>query len=136
MGINFLEAARRAYHDGTTLCRAERYGTADHLFGLAAECGLKAVLVGLNAIPRQGPPRRSRFRVHVDKLWDEYATHIAGRGDASLLLSLSAPFAAWSVDHRYEADQTFDQKRTRGHHQGAEDVFRVLEAAIASGYPL
>jgi hypothetical protein len=134
MGVNYLEAAHRTLAHANTLGEPEpRRGTADHLLGLASECALKAVLAALGEIPADTAPPRP-YKVHIDRLWTEFAVHVGGRGHATLLLSNENPFAAWRVDHRYEGDEVFDADRLSRHRRGAEEIFEILQNALVEGY--
>ena len=134
MAANFRVAAQRTYRDAAYLEQHPRIANADHLYGLAAECALKAILVGLRVIPPQGPPRKSPFREHIDKLWDQYSLYVSAQGPVSYSLPITAkPFDAWRVDHRYEDDLLFTQGRLNTTAQGACEANRLLEQAILDG---
>ena len=45
MYIDFLDAYLRQWEDAEMLFGSERWATADHLYGLAAECGLKRLMI-------------------------------------------------------------------------------------------
>lgn len=133
--MHFREAALRAYDDARRLERhappPSRLGTIDHLYGIAAECALKAVLEGLGAfVPNPYPPKP--FKVHIEQLWDEYATFVSGRAAAFVLPPVNA-FSAWKADHRYEGDATFSAGRLAVHHEGAITAMLVLDQAISAG---
>ena len=111
-----------------------RSGTADHLYGIAAECALKAVLVGLGEIPpNAAPASKSGYKVHIDQLWIQYGGTISGKGHAALALPPSTPFAQWRAEHRYEDDGLFTETRVEGHRNAALIVFQVLESARIAG---
>lgn len=130
MATNFKQAAWRTKIDAETLFGDGRLGTADQLFGVAAECALKAVLVALGVFPPSGPPKKSSFRCHIDKLWDEYAIHMSGLAQAPLPAN---PFTAWKMDHRYEEDSTFTPSRLQTHRDGAQTALGQLEDALVKG---
>jgi hypothetical protein len=74
---DFKAAAYRHYFDANHLLSDQRWANADHLAGVAAECGLKAILEGwfgasLNAsgILVWGAPRKE-LRYHVNRLWNQ-----------------------------------------------------------------
>lgn len=56
--VDFADAHRRHWGDAELLFRSRRLGNADHLYGLSAECGLKAVAEGLEmpVAPSRLPP--------------------------------------------------------------------------------
>ena len=45
MQANFLDAHERHWGDAERFFSAGRYANADHLYGMAAECGLKRLMV-------------------------------------------------------------------------------------------
>lgn len=45
MNADFLDANARHQHDADLLFDRQRWANADHLYGLAAECGLKRLMV-------------------------------------------------------------------------------------------
>jgi len=49
---------------------------ADHLFGLAAECALKAVMqaLGMLSLRSDGVPADKKHKVHINDLWNEFIT--------------------------------------------------------------
>lgn len=54
---DFFDAHERHWGDGEILFNAQRWANADHLYGLSAECGMKAVMVGLGMpTDKQGIP--------------------------------------------------------------------------------
>lgn len=108
---------------------AGRLGTPDHLFGLAGECALKAVLCGHGLI--QGLNPRKRFRVHIDKLWNEFNSQIQGRGMAPL--NASCPFVDWKIEHRYKEDSFFTAARVDRHREGASQAMQILQSAQQGG---
>ncbi|MCC6156588.1 MAG: hypothetical protein IT350_00950 [Deltaproteobacteria bacterium] len=92
-GVNtdFADAAGRHWTDAETLFDAKRWPNADQLYGFAAECTLKAIMVGLGMSVVADRPQYPSHRVHIDKLWNEFRTFAAGqvewcpiRRDASL----------------------------------------------------
>lgn len=135
---DFRAAARRHYLDAAFLLSDSRVPNADHLAGLAAECGLKAILEGW-----YGATLSSDFlewngktvRSHVKGLWGEVATGLAGRAGATLALLLQGPvpFANWDVSDRY-SDGTAVSDQSARHHVGkAREVIEILEQAILDG---
>lgn len=44
MQADFLDAHQRHWQDAKLLFQAQRWANADHLFGMAAECGLKRLM--------------------------------------------------------------------------------------------
>jgi hypothetical protein len=130
---NFCVAAQRTYRDAALLEQAQRLANADHLYGLAAECALKAVLVGLGVIPSAGPPPRDRWRKHIDQLWAEYVAYVSGTLHRGYLVASVNPFQDWEAGHRYEEDALFTPSRLTAHAAGALSAGLILEQAILDG---
>ena len=105
---------------------------ADPLYGLAAECALKAVVVGLGepteASGDLGKPWRHQ---HANAVWDEYQTLVSARTASRYLAPLDAfggnPFADWSITQRYG---------DRASSPSAEALERHANAARACLLPL
>jgi len=55
MPTDFRDAAERHFEDAGYLEAGNRPANADHLFGLSAECALKAVMQGLAQLQRFSP---------------------------------------------------------------------------------
>ena len=100
-----------------------------HLYGLAGECALKAVLCGLGIIRGRRP--RGDLKVHINKLWNEFNIQIYGRGLPPLG---SCPFDDWRAEHRYEDDDRFDSERVERHHEGAREGMMVMQIAQERGF--
>jgi hypothetical protein len=132
MAISFPQAARRCWHDAELLCESNRFGTPDHLFGLAAECALKSVLGGLGAFPANTTPPKP-YRIHVDTLWSEYNLYVRGPAGRAGLLAPGIPFAAWSASDRYLDDESFSASRLETHRNGALLALKLYEAALLDG---
>jgi hypothetical protein len=135
---DFRAAARRHYLDAAFLLDDSRVPNADHLAGLAAECGLKAILEGWYGAT---PGRRflewndKELNIHVNKLWGEAATGLGGRTGAKLaaLLQGSVPFANWEVSHRYSDGTAVSYESACNHVGKAREVIEILEQAIRDG---
>ena len=110
---DFANAHLRHWRDAEFLFRAGRWANADQLYGLSAECGLKAVMVadGL-PVDAAGSPRARKYKKHVNTLWDIFRTFVQGRQTGRLLhrLPQSNPFAKWSVDNRYANGVHFNER--------------------------
>jgi hypothetical protein len=133
----YASAAMRMHaHAEQTFVDVSRLGTADHLFGLAAECALKAVLEACHVIPP--PPARpanaavrQRFSTHIDRLWGEYVAWAASQG--ALQLPAASGFTAWRAEDRYQHDSFFTQTRADTHRADAALAVALLELAILNG---
>ncbi|MEE8525688.1 MAG: hypothetical protein V3T72_17260, partial [Thermoanaerobaculia bacterium] len=110
MRFDYREAALRHWQDAKYLGAGKRPANADQLYGLAAECALKyAMVVALGApMTPAGDLIDRSHRRHIDELWSEYQTSVAGRRGSRFLSPLSRfadnPFKDWSIARRYAAD--------------------------------
>jgi hypothetical protein len=70
--VDFPASARRHLADAKLLEANGRLANAGHLYGFAAECGLKALLIwhGYPTDPEGSPDpkRKPTFRVHISEL--------------------------------------------------------------------
>lgn len=105
---NYSDAARRLVNDAFTLWTQGKHETAEHLAGLSAECVLKSILVGLGHAPVAADGQLKKpWLLHIDKLWNEFQSALAGPSGAVYVGLLPAivppPFHGWRVDYRYIA---------------------------------
>lgn len=135
--VDFPEAAKRHWSDAGHLLMDQRFPNADQLFGLSAECALKAVMVGIGmALRSDGAPDARKHRVHIDELWDEFLTFVANRGGARYSVHLTAvnnPFSDWDVGQRYAPSSTILANQVQRHQAGALLAQKCLTAAILDG---
>lgn len=127
----FFQAARRNQHDAALLHGAGRLGGADHLYGLAAECALKAILVGLGQVKNPADPKP--YKSHIDKLWNQFDAYVQGHGPSHYLLPSGNAFAGWRVEHRYDEDAQFSEPLVDAHLQGAYETALLLQEAVLRG---
>ena len=138
MQSDFLDAHNRHWEDAELLFSASRWANADHLYGLAAECGLKRLMMafGMPVDTTMGNPCNPEDRVHVmegrkpQNAWTRYQAYSAGVHAATYVLAQPNPFADWDVSQRYARQTNFDQVRTESHHQGANAVRALVTKAI------
>lgn len=134
MDPDYRDAARRHHQDAKDLLDRHRFANADHLFGLAAECAIKEVMVilGAKTSPDGG---LAQHRVHINKLWQEYLTFPKGRTGTKLITPLEClpadPFSDWDVDQRYAPQQRFVLNIVMPHRKAAEACQVVLQRADA-----
>ncbi len=75
MNTDFDAAHCRHWDDAEFLFDNERTPNADHLYGVSAECGLKAVMGALGMeVDARGDPSSKDHKLHVDKLWAAFRT--------------------------------------------------------------
>lgn len=132
-GMTYQAATTRCWTDGESLYATARLGTADHLYGLAAECALKAILEGLRIITSAATAPVKPFKAHGDDIWQQYVLALNGRTQVSLQAPLPGPFGAWRIEDRYAPDAVFTQTRVDGHRNGAKVAIGLLEHARITG---
>jgi len=136
MNSAYGSAATRMWTDAETLYASTRLGTADHLYGLAAECCLKAILHAVGIIPADAPSKPQKpFGVHIDRLWGEYNAALAGPHSATYAVAQLNPFnvGPWKADDRYLHDSKFSATRVSAHQNGAKQAWVMFEQAVLNG---
>ena len=136
MRTDFSDAARRHFADGDHLFARNRFANADHLYGLAAECGLKAIMVGLK--PNLKCSTRGiikSYQVHIDKLWNQFLALATGRLGAkySAHLDPANPFSNWTVDQRYSHSTCVNSSIVINHQKAVESIKKALQDAQNDG---
>jgi hypothetical protein len=132
---DYLDAMERHWLDAEQLFHPplSRLANADQLYGLSAECGLKALMMkwgmtlNLNYAPALGSDRK-----HADEIWDRYETYRQGRS-SSLALPGTRYFDDWSIHHRYASRSHFQQTVVGDHRQGAAIVKQLVAQAHIEG---
>ena len=134
-GDDFVDAHRRHWKDAKLLYGGERWPNADHLYGLSAECGLKAVMQRLRrelGLPADLP---KKYLKHVRELWpmfEDFAREREG-GRYLQLLPDDRPFADWSIGDRYAHRKHFDQGRVGSHRKAARRIRRMVRSMEQDG---
>ena len=136
MNSDFHDAHNRHWQDGEQLFQAQRWANADHLFGMAAECGLKRLMLVFE-MPfdtNKNRPQMSQDQKHADGVWARYETYRSGHHQGvNYNLSSANPFQDWRVSQRYANQCHFDQARVEPHRDGAEKVRRLIRKAQRDG---
>ena len=137
MPTDFRDAAERHWQDACHLHASSRIANADHLYGLSAECALKAVMQGLGMrLHPGGLPHEKQHQVHVNKLWEEFAAFVSGRGGERFLGGLDTtrnPFADWDAGQRYHHRTDILPGVVEKHRSGAHSAKVALDAAVLDG---
>ncbi|ORT59288.1 hypothetical protein BKD26_14945 [Streptomyces sp. CB03238] len=152
----FATASRNHYRAATLAAAKDLRISADHLAGLAAECGIKAILADflgsrLNTRNRlenaevatvKGAPgsrtRKPQEHGHLPELW-EHLTAVAhrrrGGGSGALFTQLiwKNPFAGWDVGDRYCDGTTITDAALDRHLKAAYDLIAAHEQASILG---
>lgn len=136
MQADFHDAHERHWDDAQLLFQGQRWANADHLYGVATECGLKRLMVsfGMKVDSVRDRPVDNQDRKHADEIWLRYETYRSGHAQgAAYPLSSQNPFRDWNVGQRYANQSNFDQKRAQAHQGGASDVRKLLKQAQKDG---
>ena len=133
---DFLDAHERHWHDATLLYKNHRLANADYLYGLSAECGLKAVMTALD--PGTLSPRgglRRKYKQHIDQLWSTFISLAHARQGAQYVAILGSgnPFADWRIDQRYSPQRLFHQESVKAHSEGANRIRQLVHQARLDG---
>ena len=132
---DFADAHLRHWEDAESLFALDRWANADHLYGLSAECGLKAVMQALGMqVDVEGTPIMGKHRMHVDKLWPTYIDFVEGQREWHYVLR-GAPFADWSINDRYANRNHFTQPNVEPHRDAAGQVHDIVKYLNTGGLP-
>jgi hypothetical protein len=137
MQADFLDAHHRHWDDAERLFLAQRWANADHLYGFAAESGLKRLMLRFG-MPFDGVrdiPAKESDRVHANGIWARYDAYRSGHADGVgyALASTANPFQHWKASHRYAHQSGFDRHRAEAHRAGADAVRALLMKAKYEG---
>ena len=128
-GDDYADAHLRHWTDAELLYAEKHWPNADYLYGLSAECGLKAVMRHWKCRPKPGKcrPKPGKRWGHLPELWPTFETFAQGRNDGRYLqlLPVGEPFADWSIHGRYANRKHFDQGRVGPHRDAARGI-RVM----------
>lgn len=128
---NYADAALRHWHDAQLLEEENRVENADHLYGFAAECAIKKVLVVLPAFSTTGMLEKT-YKEHVNTLWGRvnYQSLQKTYPILSALLKSTNPFSDWHVKQRYAADREISKAAMELHKKSA---IRLLGSVNLNG---
>jgi len=136
MESDFLDAHERHWRDAEQLLEAQRWANADHLYGIAAECGLKKLMLkfGMPFDTNKDMPKDGKDRKHANVIWTRYEAYRSGHpGGTGYALSTDNPFQDWDVSQRYANQSHFDQARVEPHRSGAKEVRDLIRKAQLDG---
>ena len=128
---DFHDAHLRHWQDAELLFERQRWANADQLYGLSAECGLKAVMLALRigASP-QGELTQEHWK-HVNVLWPKWFTLVGGRTGSRYLQMLPPenPFDGWRLSYRYKHSRHFSRAGVIPHRSAAKKVRTMVQRA-------
>jgi hypothetical protein len=133
---DFLDAHNRHWNDAWRLFRAQRWANADHLYGMAAECGLKRLMLafGMRFDADKDCPSDHRDRVHANGIWVRFESYRSGHTQGTgYVLPDTNPFDDWDVSDRYAHQSSFDRARVQAHRTGATMICELIRKAQREG---
>ncbi|CAK8719245.1 MAG: hypothetical protein CDV28_12622 [Candidatus Electronema aureum] len=136
MQCDFYDAHDRHWQDAEQLFQAQRWANADHLYGVAAECGLKALMLKFGMVfnSNKDMPNDKKDREHANGIWARYESYRSGHQQGvSYGLPSANPFQDWHVSQRYAHQADFDIIRAESHRKGAELVCKLIKQAKTDG---
>ena len=136
MQTDFMDAHERHLEDANILFSAQRWANADHLFGVAAECGLKCLMIkfGMPFSAEKDKPSDPKDTKHIDEIWVRFETYRSGCPlGAGYALGPIQPFTDWKVEQRYAHQQDFNQTRAEPHCVAAEEIHSLVRKALYEG---
>lgn len=136
MNTDYLDAFHRYLRDADYLFSALHLANADHLYGMAAECGLKRLMIafGMQLDSAGAPVDRKKDWIHAEKVWGRYESYRSGNvaGDQFGLPS-SNPFEDWKVEQRYAQEQCFTHALVEPHRSAAHNIHDLVKKAEKAG---
>ncbi|HQU77926.1 MAG TPA: SAM-dependent methyltransferase [Azonexus sp.] len=136
MRADFLDAHARHWVDAESLFSAGRYANADQLYGMAAECGLKRLMVkfGMAVDSVTGSPTNNKDWKHANNIWARFETYRSGKLEGvDYGLPTPNPFGNWDVSDRYAPQSNFTQAGVQLHQAGAAAICELIKKAQREG---
>ena len=136
MKADFLDAHQRHWDDAEHLLQAQRWANADHLYGFAAECGLKQLMqrFGMSVDETTGSPVDRKDWRHADTIWARFESYRSGHAHGvGYVLPAGNLFGNWDVSDRYAHQSNFDEARAQGHQAGAQTIRNLIAKAQREG---
>lgn len=139
--VDYAGSAKRHYVDASSLHANGRADNAGQLYGFAAECGAKALLVACGvATDAQGSiAKDSKLRLHTPVLFDSILSkgHLIPDGRMANKYMAMLPGCGglndWSIDHRYWRDGAFPAASLPAWKQAAKEVLMMIDEAKNDG---
>ena len=137
MNTDFLDAHHRHIYDADLLFNESRLANADHLYGMATECGLKRLMIafGMETDSSGAPIDKKKDWIHAEKVWMRYETYQSGhvQGSQYGLPSSLNPFDDWKAEQRYVHSGHFDNVRVDRHRAAAHTIHNLVKNAEMAG---
>lgn len=140
--VDFHQAGKRHFNDAELLQDHARNAAAGQLFGFAAECGIKSLLVwnGYPTDPASGEIVEKKFRKHIHELVkniDQLHAYLNGRDAAKYLAMIPSinDFSDWKTDHRYYTDSALPSSLAKWRKASREIMGMLDQAMLDKGTP-
>jgi hypothetical protein len=136
MSADFFDAHERHHQDAELLFNEQRWANADHLYGMAAECGLKRIMeaFGMQLDPTTRSPTQRKDWEHADGAWTRFESYRSGHHQgAGYALPATNPFNDWHVSQRYAHRSHFGAISAQSHQVGAKLVAALIKKAQLEG---
>lgn len=134
---DYSDAHERHWDDAELLRTSGRWANADQLYGLSAECGLKAAMksLGMAVDSATGAPTEKKHWKHVERLWPQFTGFAKSRGGSRYLALLPSgtPFTDWSIDDRYANRSHFEEANVNPHRQAALAIRGMVQKLRRDG---
>lgn len=131
MGCNYQDAFTRHAEDADFLLDDKRWPNADHLYGLAAECALKALLIVYGINNSNGDICDRSYRTHINSLWNMYPAFSQHRNFYAI--NSQNPFSNWEIGQRYSQKQDIDEQTAKEHKRAVEELRKIINKAKLDG---
>lgn len=112
--VDMVAAARRHFEAGNMLAETKRSDVAGYIYGLAAECAIKSMLVQVGLRPASDhKTANDPFFAHFPELRTLLRDKLAGRRSTSLsnLVQSDSFFNNWSTKMRYSDGKSIEKKQ-------------------------
>lgn len=132
---DFLDAHERHRNDAELLNYAHRWANADYLYGMAAECGLKHLMMVFGMkVNLLGNPRSNKDWQHADNIWERFESYRSGHPQGTgYALPTANPFHNWNVSDRYAHQSNFNQAQTQSRQASVQMVCALIKKAQLEG---
>ena len=137
MKVDYLDACERHWSDAQFLFEKGCWANADHLYGLAVECGLKRLMqaFGMKMCENESAPKLKEDRVHANKIWARYESYRCGHlQGVNYVLCTQNPFCEWDISDRYAHRENFNKDLVELHKKGCGDVRDLVKRARIDGW--
>lgn len=131
MKTDFHNAFHRHADDADLLLERKRRANADHHYGLAAECALKALLRQQGITSKDGDLDDRNYRHHINKLWDKYQNFMQTRH--AYAIPPDNPFQDWDIAQRYAPERDIAEQAVRNHGAAVASLRKIIEKAEYEG---